>query len=207
MLFPSTLLISSSKIDFLPYLKPLGHNQITNNPDIYHLFETSEFTIENIRHLRNFLSKKPYNHQTKIIIIENADQLNVESQNALLKTLEDPADNNYFILTTAFLGKLLPTIISRCQVIRLNKSTPQITGQPLVFPSSISQSLQTADSLYRDKNSLLNYLQNQISVYQQLLITNPSSDNVIKINRLTKCYQMLQANVEPRACLDFLLLS
>lgn len=56
----------------------------------------------------------------RVIIIENAHKLNTGSQNALLKTLEEPAPGNIFILVTSVSRLLLPTIRSRCQELRLH---------------------------------------------------------------------------------------
>lgn len=64
--------------------------------------------------------KKP-----QIIIIDDADSLSLEAQNALLKLLEEPVKNVYFILTTHVLEGLLPTIRSRAQVVRVGQISQQ----------------------------------------------------------------------------------
>ena len=116
-IFPSTLIISSdqSAIDCLiNQICTQINNQIsTNNPDIFILNQDTGWTIESIRQIKHFISQKPFNHSNKIIIIYQADNLNSESQNAILKTLEEPGNDNYLILTTSKPSKLLPTIISR----------------------------------------------------------------------------------------------
>ena len=53
----------------------------------------------------------------KIIIFWMADKMNEEASNMLLKTIEEPGDETVFILLTEDIRKLLPTIVSRCQVI------------------------------------------------------------------------------------------
>lgn len=55
----------------------------------------------------------------KIGIIEDADCLNEQAQNAFLKTLEEPPADTFFMLVTGFPSKLLPTIRSRCQLLSL----------------------------------------------------------------------------------------
>ena len=73
--------------------------------------------IEQIRNIKVFLGKKSIQSTKKFILIENADLLNESSSNCLLKTLEEPT-NGVFILLTSRLNLLLDTIISRCQTIR-----------------------------------------------------------------------------------------
>ena len=86
--------------------------------------------IEQIRNIKVFLSKKSFESTKKFILIENAHQLNEASSNCLLKTLEEPT-NGVFILITSRLNLLLDTIISRCQTIRFKPSSYQELKQIL----------------------------------------------------------------------------
>ncbi len=61
---------------------------------------------------------KPYHGHAKVFIIDEAELLGPEAQNLLLKTLEEPPPNTYFILVTTRPDSLLPTIHSRCQPVR-----------------------------------------------------------------------------------------
>ena len=56
----------------------------------------------------------------KIFIIPDADRMNQQAQNSLLKTLEEPPDNTVFILTTARMAALLPTVRSRLRLVRFH---------------------------------------------------------------------------------------
>ena len=73
--------------------------------------------IEQIRNIKNFLAQKSIESGKKIVLIDDADLLNEAASNCLLKTLEEPT-NGIFILLTSKLNSLLDTIISRCQIIR-----------------------------------------------------------------------------------------
>ncbi len=73
--------------------------------------------IEQIRNLKTFLGQKSIESLVKIVLIDDAHLLNEAASNCLLKTLEEPA-NGIFILLTSRLNLLLDTIISRCQLIR-----------------------------------------------------------------------------------------
>ena len=73
--------------------------------------------IEQIRSIKTFLSQKSIESEKKIVLIIDAHLLNESASNCLLKTLEEPS-NGIFILITSKLNLLLDTIKSRCQIIK-----------------------------------------------------------------------------------------
>ncbi len=82
--------------------------------------------IAQIRNIKTFLSQKSINSGKKIVLIIDAHLLNEAASNCLLKTLEEPS-NGIFILLTSKLNLLLETIISRCQLVRFRSfSSKQI---------------------------------------------------------------------------------
>ena len=84
--------------------------------------------IAQIRNIKNFLARKSINSEKKIVLIINAHLLNEAASNCLLKTLEEPS-NGIFILLTSKLNLLLDTIISRCQILRFRSfSADQINS-------------------------------------------------------------------------------
>ena len=107
--------------------------------------------IEQIRNIKVFLSKKSIESPKKFILIENAHLLNESSSNCLLKTLEEPA-NGVFILLTSRLNLLLDTIISRCQTIRFNPYSEKELKQLL------NQSKHTTKDLLSDSDVLENLI-------------------------------------------------
>jgi len=80
--------------------------------------EEREIKISQIRDLIWKLSLKPYSAFLKVAIINEAHLMNKDSQNCFLKTLEEPKDNTLLILITEYPETLLPTILSRCQIIK-----------------------------------------------------------------------------------------
>ena len=73
--------------------------------------------ISQIRNIKIFLGQKSINSEKKVILIIDAHLLNEAASNCLLKTLEEPS-NGIFILLTSKLNLLLDTLISRCQIVR-----------------------------------------------------------------------------------------
>ena len=84
--------------------------------------------IAQIRNIKTFLGQKSINSEKKIVLILDAHLLNEAASNCLLKTLEEP-NNGIFILLTSKLNLLLDTIISRCQLVRFRSfSSKQINS-------------------------------------------------------------------------------
>ena len=78
------------------------------------------------------VSVAPVNSKYKIYIIPNADMLNETCQNAILKTLEEPPANVVFFLLTKDYKKMLPTILSRCMVLRIRDITDSLIEKYLI---------------------------------------------------------------------------
>ena len=74
--------------------------------------------IDEIRTLQQRLTTRPTLGSRRVVIIDPADDLEKNAVNALLKSLEEPPAGTYFLLVTHRLGRLLPTIRSRCRLLR-----------------------------------------------------------------------------------------
>jgi DNA polymerase-3 subunit delta' len=96
----------------------LSHNQ----PDIIYLKHEKPKTISvnDIRtQINNDIGIKPYSSPYKIYIVDEAEKMNIQAQNALLKTLEEPPLYAIILLLTTNAGSFLPTILSRCILLNL----------------------------------------------------------------------------------------
>jgi DNA polymerase-3 subunit delta' len=78
-----------------------------------------EIRISQIRELQKTINLKPYQSRHRVLIFLRFHQANIEACNALLKTLEEPPPYAVLILTADNPEQLLPTIVSRCEVLRL----------------------------------------------------------------------------------------
>jgi len=87
--------------------------------------------LNSIRELRRETTLSTSGTRRRLVIISRAEEMNEESSNALLKTLEEPSTETMFILTTAHPERLLPTIRSRCHTIRFDPLTPEEIRQQL----------------------------------------------------------------------------
>ncbi|MCF6764460.1 hypothetical protein L3V82_01660 [Thiotrichales bacterium 19S3-7] len=92
------------------------------HPDVFEVAKNdTTIRIDAIRELKSRIYLTSYNESTvnqisrRIVIIRKLQRLNEASANALLKLLEEPPENTYFLLETDYIDQLLPTIVSRCQ--------------------------------------------------------------------------------------------
>jgi DNA polymerase III subunit delta' len=80
--------------------------------------------VDAIRELERAANFRPFEARSRFFVIDNADRMNEEASNALLKTLEEPPSTSFIVLVTTRPDSLLPTIRSRCQTIRFCPLTP-----------------------------------------------------------------------------------
>jgi DNA polymerase-3 subunit delta' len=76
-------------------------------------------TVDEIRRVSRFLSLTSHDGGYRVVIVDPADDMNTNAANALLKSLEEPPSRTVFVLISHAPGGLLPTIRSRCQMVRL----------------------------------------------------------------------------------------
>lgn len=89
------------------------------HPDVTTLLpENDELKIETIRRAEEILSLRPYESKKKVLIVDDADKMNISAANAFLKTLEEPPDNSIIVLVSASPDRLPDTIRSRCMHVR-----------------------------------------------------------------------------------------
>ena len=79
--------------------------------------------VEQMRLIEREANYRPYEGKARLFLIEDADKLNDASANALLKVLEEPPETSHIVLLTSRPTMLLPTIRSRCQMIRFSPLT------------------------------------------------------------------------------------
>lgn len=107
-----------------------------NQPDIIFLGqeETNTISVEEIRTRLNYdMVLAPYSSKYKIYIIDQAQKMNVQAQNTLLKTIEEPPSYGIVILLTTNADALLPTIRSRCILLNLRTVKEEEIKQHLMY--------------------------------------------------------------------------
>jgi len=132
--------------------------------------------IAQIRNIKTFLGQKSINSEKKIVLLIDAHLLNEAASNCLLKTLEEPS-NGIFILLTSKLNLLLDTIISRCQIVRFRSfSSKQIKSILKEYLDTSKLKINTKlkfEDLINSANGSPNQLLKNIEVW------NDFSDEII----------------------------
>ena len=129
--------------------------------------------ISQIRNLKKDLEKTSFNNKPKFVLIDNIEFLNVNSINSLLKILEEPPLNTYFLLINSE-KKILPTLRSRCLNFRVflsNQKSINIINQ--ILDSDINDVINI---------DLLNYYNTPGKIYNLVNLANENNIDLRKVN-------------------------
>jgi DNA polymerase-3 subunit delta' len=86
--------------------------------------DTGSIKVDQVRDAIERSAYRPFEGRRRVVILDDADAMLPEAQNALLKTLEEPPPASTFILVTSRPDVLLPTVLSRCQRVRFGRLAP-----------------------------------------------------------------------------------
>jgi DNA polymerase III delta prime subunit len=142
----------------------------SSNPDVWWR-EYENFGIDDSHELRNFQTLRAIRGEHKFIIVSLA-VATLEAQNALLKTIEEPTMSTHIFLIINSLDRVIPTILSRCQLIKINHSeiTSNLERAKIFVQSEPVERLKQFGSIFeleeagRTKAEALNFV-TQIEKY------------------------------------------
>ncbi|MER8923083.1 DNA polymerase III subunit delta' [Mesorhizobium sp. M0802] len=172
-------------------------------------------TVDEIRKVNRFLSLTSHDGSYRVVIVDPADDMNTNAANALLKNLEEPPSRTLFILIVQAPGSLLPTIRSRCQMVRL---TPLDAGSlmsvletveppPPSDPAARAALAERAGGSARNAILLTQYGGLEIAGTLDALVTSGKSD-IAGAYRLAEAVagrdQAIQFDIFNRRALDLL---
>ncbi|MGX7195657.1 DNA polymerase III subunit delta' [Enterococcus olivae] len=117
--------------------------------------------VDQIRQLQAEFSKSGFEQRQQVFIIQDAEKMNVSAANSLLKFLEEPEGSVLAILETNALGRILPTIQSRCQIVHFSPLAKErlieklrnegITQQTAELLASLTNSYDKAVEISQDE--------------------------------------------------------
>lgn len=162
---------------------------------------TKEFSIDDIKNLKK--ETKIFNPKTRIYFLQNFHQSSLPAQNSFLKLLEEPPSNVQFILSTDNKNSLLPTIISRVKIVKLEKTGVSDPAKiQLILPF---KKIPFSEFKVADKESAKNILLQLISFFRGRLVSDKKSANIIieilRLNSLLK-----NNNLNPQLTVDQVLI-
>ena len=192
-----------------------------NNPDLfwYHP-QRDEYGIDLIREITQKLSLKPYQYTHKVVVIENAEKLTVEAQNALLKTLEEPEAHSLLLLIVNHKDNLLPTVVSRCEInFHVEKSQTnavnaiEFTELQHLLSKNIMEKFAWVEKNVEEKEIALQTLKKWLRLYRQQMLqeikNEPNNLEAIctNITHIEKTLRIIdRTNVNLRLALDVLVI-
>lgn len=171
-----------------------------NHPDvnwIETLKGTQKISIEQVRNIKRGIALKPYEGRIKIYVILKAELLTEEASNCILKTLEEPPRAATLILTTSDMRRLLPTIISRCQIVKFSslpveeveeilKSRLNLLPEVATFLANLCEgrlgkAIELKDrDILREKNEIIN----QLTAHSSQLTVDKSRKEIEEILKI-----------------------
>lgn len=188
--------------------KILNEAQLKNpHPDLLYFSSDSKLGIAEARKIKEHFSLKPYSAKGRVIVLEDGSNLTPEAQNALLKILEELPEQGLFILGADSDAKFLPTILSRCQIERLqftvdSKQKESKEDIEKLIESSIEQRFEYIEKLKNKEEfflSLVNY-------FHQNLASHLEGVNVNFLKELLQAEEWQKQNVAIRPILEYLML-
>jgi len=198
------------------------------------LKQSKTIGIEEIRKLQSKIFLKPVNSKNKAIIFNNSEDLTMAAQNALLKVLEEPPEDTIIILVIPSRDLLIPTILSRCKVIKIKEENKFFSEKEIdqnlktltsLLSSRVGERLKIAQDNGKTKEESLIFLEKIILAIRQELLkriddssknqtfnSNPEQSRRTSLNlkdlliSFNKTHAIIKTtNVSPRFALENLL--
>ena len=154
-----------------------------NSLNIFELDAASNNSVDDIRNLIAQVRIAPTIGTKKAYIIDEVHMLSKPAFNAFLKTLEEPPKHAVFILATTEKHKILPTILSRCQIFNFNRITSEDIAQHLSSIAIKENITAESDALHIIGQKADGGLRDALSIFDQLISFSGGQltyDNVIK---------------------------
>jgi len=154
-----------------------------NSLNIFELDAASNNSVDDIRNLINQVRIAPTIGTKKAYIIDEVHMLSKSAFNAFLKTLEEPPKHAVFILATTEKHKILPTILSRCQIFNFNRITSEDIAQHLSIIAKKENITAESDALHIIGQKADGGLRDALSIFDQLVSFSGGQltyENVIK---------------------------
>ena len=193
--FHQALLILGEKASFLDeFCRKLARNILNIKSDVEFIPELmtvkydeskakKEISVDQIRQINKFMQQTATNSNAKIVIIDNVNSLNKNSANALLKILEEPPKNSYFLLICHNIDNVLDTIKSRTISYQLAKLDKNELVNILLseYPQYTQLQIEQSYELFNGQiENILFYLDNELfEIYQK--IENLNIKNITEI--------------------------
>ncbi len=137
--------------------------------NVYELDAASNNSVDDIRNLVDQVRYAPQLGTHKVYIIDEVHMLSTSAFNAFLKTLEEPPKHAIFILATTEKHKIIPTILSRCQIFDFNRIQIEDIANHLEFIANSEQIIAEKDALHIIAQKADGALRDACSIFDQIV--------------------------------------
>lgn len=179
------------------------------HPDCLYFPSDSKLGILQARKIKNHFAFKSFTGNITSCVLEDASNLTIEAQNALLKTLEELPEDALFILGADSDSKLLPTVLSRCQIVKLHflgrGGEEKIYQEDLerLINADLPERFEFIEKL-KEKEEFLKFM---IFYFHKGLTLHPGGVGTQKfIKELIAAEEWAKHNVNIRAILEYLMM-
>ncbi len=183
------------------------------HPDLLFIRSGEKIGIIEAKKIKEFFSFKPFVAKGRVVVLEDASILTLEAQNALLKTIEELPREAVLIMGTNSNANLLPTVVSRCEIINLEAQgtskqedpSKHIKDLEKILNCPIKERFGYIENL-KDKEEFLRFL---VYAFRETLLHSKSSAcKEIKdfLDELLQAEKWTKQNVNIRAILEYLML-
>lgn len=137
--------------------------------NVYELDAASNNSVDDIRNLVDQVRFAPQLGEFKVYIIDEVHMLSTSAFNAFLKTLEEPPKHAIFILATTEKHKIIPTILSRCQIFDFNRIQIEDIANHLAYIAGQEHISAEADALHIIAQKADGALRDACSIFDQIV--------------------------------------
>jgi DNA polymerase III delta prime subunit len=200
------------------------------HPDLLSIEPDPSVRIRHVREAQRFLSRKPYQAEIKAVVVGEAEKMTIPAQNAFLKTLEEPPADSLIFLCSPNEELLLPTIVSRCEVVRLNQSSQLINDQKLLTShfsllktlvhAQAGERLKLIEPYEKTREEAIKFCEEMIRVLRSNLINKVQPILRLRSGQATynlqlttiipsfqQAFNLLQANINVKLVMDNLIIN
>lgn len=163
--------------------------------NIFELDAASHNSVEDIRYLIEMVHVPPQSGRYKIFIIDEVHMLSVAAFNAFLKTLEEPPAYAIFILATTEKHKILPTIISRCQVLDFKRMGVRDIVKHLQYIAQQEGVMAEADALHVIAQKADGAMRDALSIFDMMVSV---SNKQITYQQVVQHLNLLDTEIHAR---------
>ena len=186
------LLYSDSEVDLNKNeCRLILNDEFLNVYTIYPQNKSNVITKDQILKLKEEFSYTSQIKGPRVYIINDVDTMNVSSANSLLKFIEEPVNDLYGILLTTNSKKILPTILSRCQLIKLNELDSDFVRRELIKKGIDNEAAAILSLITKDINEAVTLFEDSrtarmIEMFKDFFKLNTELDKVVYFEQLKK---------------------